>query len=433
MEKFKDGSGTRMAEEQIYQWETDDLLEDEVKKSFQEYLFSLEKADTFYEYVEKNAKAMGYNGVSREDLVEFVQTKCLESEIYFSKQKEENKKTIRRWLAKGNHPSGDKGRESVYKLCFVLQMDADATAEFFLKGFWERPFNFKDIHEATYFFCMKNRLGYGDACRIISAIEASDADASNMDDATRIVGERIEGMGSEAEFVRYMSENRWTEKQTATEEIKNLMEACKKLASEECAQTNQGEKISVGSFESLLYVVLGYRARQQEEGKKVYNSTISDSHLPECIKSRFPSLAQFREMEKGKASHDALRKMLILLRFYQFFTEAKYKCSKATPKAEDSSSASSKKKDEKIEKTDVGTEKSSKSNNTKSYEPGELFDEYINELDQLLDDCGYMQHYWRNPYDWLFGHCAFQSEPLDALREIIARFCLEKEEAVQSE
>lgn len=39
-----------------------------------------------------------------------------------------------------------------------------------------------------------------------------------------------------------------------------------------------------------------------------------------------------------------------------------------------------------------------------------------------------MQHYWRNPYDWMFGHCAFQEEPLEALREIIEVFYLDKEE-----
>ena len=39
MGKFDDGSATRMAEERIFMWETSDLLDKDLKKSFQEYLF----------------------------------------------------------------------------------------------------------------------------------------------------------------------------------------------------------------------------------------------------------------------------------------------------------------------------------------------------------------------------------------------------------
>lgn len=387
MGKFDDGSATRMAEERIFMWETSDLLDKDLKKSFQEYLFSFKKADSFYEHAKKHAEVIGYNGDNREELVNFIHARCQKSEIYFSQPDEENKKTIRRWICKGDLPWGDKGRENVYKLCFVLQMDEESTAEFFLKGFWERPFNFKDIHEATYFFCMKNGLEYADACRIISAVEASNDDVSEQEESTGSVGKEIEKFGSEEELIRYLSMNHWTEKQTAIQKIRSLAEECKKLASEECK--SQGKEFAMNSFESLLYVILGYRARQQEDKQKVYPKSIRFSDLPKSITSNFPTRATFQAITNGTANHDAIRKMLVLLHFYQFFASARIE--------------------------EHGT-------------PDELFDEYIDELDVLLEECGYMQHYWRNPYDWMFGHCAFQEEPLEALREIIEVFYLDKEE-----
>ena len=152
---------------------------------------------------------------------------------------------------------------------------------------------------------------------------------------------------------------------------------------------SQGKEFAVNSFESLLYVILGYRARQQEDKQKVHSKSIRYSDLPKSITSNFPTRATFQAITNGTANHDAIRKMLVLLHFYQFFAPARIEEHRS---------------------------------------PDELFDEYIDELDVLLEECGYMQHYWRNPYDWMFGHCAFQEEPLEALREIIEVFYLDKEE-----
>ena len=57
MGKFDDGSATRMAEECIFMWETSDLLDKDLKKSFQEYLFSFKKADSFYEHAKKTCRS----------------------------------------------------------------------------------------------------------------------------------------------------------------------------------------------------------------------------------------------------------------------------------------------------------------------------------------------------------------------------------------
>ena len=55
----------------------------------------------------------------------------------------------------------------------------------------------------------------------------------------------------------------------------------------------------------------------------------------------------------------------------------------------------------------------------KDYENGHFYD-FADEVDQTLLKCGYIQMYWRHPYDWMFGFCASSDDPLGSLREIIS-------------
>ena len=60
-----------------------------------------------------------------------------------------------------------------------------------------------------------------------------------------------------------------------------------------------------------------------------------------------------------------------------------------------------------------------------------LFDEFVDETNELLARCGYVQLYWRNPYDWMFGYCAnaidSDEDPLDQFRMLIEELYLNKE------
>ena len=384
--QIEDGDTTVLAEKQIYDlWNADEMPEELLQKSFKDYIEFLSKNNLFYEKTKESAHILGYSGKNAEDLVEFIQERCIAADLYFSKDPKENKKTLKRWFVKGNPPTGDNGRENVYKLCFILQMDADATMEFFMKGFLERPFDYKDVREATYFFCMKNGLGYADAEWIVDQIERSKIDdLSDADEVTAVIGNEIAEMNDKTDFIKYMSENSWNKRRTVSKELEQLLEDCKKLAEIEYERFI-GEKIAVKTIEDLLYVIYGYRARLKEDGRDVYYISIAKSRLPEYIKTNFPQLQQFKNIEKGSASYDTIRKAYIMLYFYKFYANARIK--KIEPR-------------------------------------NKLYDEFLNSLDIALNRCGYIQHYWRNPYDWMICYCAYQNEPLDTLRNIIEEYYL---------
>lgn len=353
-----------------------------------EYIKSLNTVATFLEYTQKYAKKIGYDGNDLDSLAKYIFDKGIKNNAPLS-----SLTTVKNWLKKAPPASNPAGRENVYRFCFALEMDAKETKEFFLKAYLERPFNYKNIHEAVYFFCMNNGLKYTDAERIIEKIEAipfiENKDAEVL---TEKIGSDISKKKTEDDVVKYLSENRssfTSQNQTSREKIQDLLDKCIRLVNENSDILNEGN-IPVNNMETLLHVITDYKARKIQDGKKVNEKSISRSNLPKIIKKNFPSWQLYQRIKKQEASFDVIRKTLILLNFYHYFADALI-------------------------------------NNAENLEHG-LFDEFVDETDILLNDCGYIQLYWRNPYDWIFGYCAWAPNPLDEFKNIIDEFYLNDSE-----
>jgi hypothetical protein len=95
--------------------------------------------------------------------------------------------------------------------------------------------------------------------------------------------------------------------------------------------------------------------------------------LPKEIKTNFPTSPA---LDKNP-SNEQLRKMIILLFSYTFWYQVQVR----------------------------GIE--------------DVFTEYTDQLDALLDDIGYPPMYAGHPYDWLFLACTTMARPLDAFRSIL--------------
>lgn len=115
-----------------------------------------------------------------------------------------------------------------------------------------------------------------------------------------------------------------------------------------------------------------------------------NKQLPESIKRNFPSkmtMSAVLNMEKAQISesYDAIRKVLILLKFYIFWCKVNL-----TPQ------------------------------DYAEFSPEELTSIYLEETAALLSDCGYENLYAGNPYDFLFLAAAHNKiSPLGFLRETV--------------
>lgn len=390
MKPYEDHTATRMAEGKlfIYDFEAEEF-------PGKEDMDKLNTVTNFMEYTCKYAELCGYQGDVSDvsNLATFIVSKCKEANdaaAYENAKMKLSRQTLVNWLTKGLPANTVSGRENVYQLCFALQMNAEQTGEFFLKAYLERPFNYKNIHEAVYFFCMNNDLTYADAMKIIAEVEAMPImENPYADNITEQIGEQLQSLKTKEELLKYLSDNRSgfaVQNQTATEIIKQLVEDCMAIAPKENAITNPvSNAITVDNIDELLSVIYGYSARAVENAKPVYKKSISKSNFPELIRKNWPQREQFQNiLEKKNASYDVIRRVLIMLNFYHFAASSI-----------------------------VGH----------TLEGG-IFDEFKDEMNLVLSECGYVQLYWRNPFDWMIGYCAQSTNPLDTFRGLIEEYYL---------
>lgn len=328
--------------------------------------------------------------------------------------------TIGNWLKGRGRPADDQeGREKVYRLCFALGFDDRKTSEFFIKAYWTRPFNFRKMSECVYWFCLKNRLSYQDAVRIQNAVKPTplnDADLPNI--STVQIKSEVYDCQTEAELIRCLASHQDSLDQanrTAREELIKLLDECKQAANELRnkemsismisnylerkaeldAKRNAGKDVKkntkddnageITSDEQLLREIYGFNAREQHGGKLTYEGYAFQ--FPDYVARnmlQFSQLQAIRDTKKAM-SDDAVRKALILLGFYSFFARLRVAHSDSKSKAE------------------------------------KYIKEYIAEENDILNRCGFGVLYVRNPYDWMFLHCAKTlEEGINPLQELQA-------------
>lgn len=297
--------------------------------------------------------------------------------------------TVKNWLSSDKKekrsPQGitdSRTRNNMYKLCFALGFTVKETREFFRKVYLVRPYDSRDIKEAVYLFCMNNNNSYEKALDLISIIESGNNAGQETDGEmkitkTRVLNLKILEIKNEKDFLAFMDTNRNSfglKNNTARQYYTKLLEDAKEMA---------GGVSKTKLLDIILYGPDLVESEERDKGadakkiaKVTSNTEVFDINLfgsdPEdnekkflkVVKRNFPQKQQLSEIEQGTASYDTIRKALILLKFYTFFMH-------------------------------VGE------NN--AYGDHE---DFYQETDDMLVECGYSPLYPRNPYDWIFMYCA---------------------------
>lgn len=388
MEKFQEGEFTQLIFERIL--EIDQTLTEELP-GIEEMEF-LDPAMLFQEGINRRLIKLGFNGD-----IDSVDCKMDFLRKQFQKNKVEprvNDVTLKNWMTKAAPTSNDNGRENVFKLCFALEMNAEETAEFFLKAFLNRPYNYKKTNEAVYYFCLRNGINYVDAVRIITAIQnIPQSQTVEKEVNTERIGYEISNITDEEELIKYLAENRYSDEEqhyTSVEKIKSMLDNCFELAQKE-TQFTRGTPVIVKSVDALLDVIYDYDADSMRKNEK---KTIQDSKFPKCVKANWIDRQAFHNIEKHLTrTEDVYRKALVLLKFYSYYADAYCK-------------ARSKMTEDEIDFCGYA-------------------DDFEAELETVLAECGYIQLYKRNPFDWLILYCAAFPNPLSTFRDIISKYFLD--------
>ena len=309
-------------------------------------------------------------------------------------------------------------RSTAFQLCFAFRLDVPQTQDFFRRVCLDRGFDCHDIREAICYYCLRRGRSYADAQALIARSPIGGGPLPrtrlHLDRDVLFTGSIISELDrftDDEALLAYFEKNlqhfRYNHA-TAHRCITQLWEniaAPEGLANRERQELLGIKTAAHRSVADLFWQMMGLDERD-EEGHHLY-VLHSDRSLKPILKDNlllhhlaeadFPDRLSIEEILSGKhKSSEKIRKTLIFLLFYKFWTAAALRHQDASYHA-----------------------------------CGGDADRCIDTIDRYLLECGYPALYYGNPFDWLFLFAAEDEYPLATLRDFIHELYLYKAEHPQ--
>lgn len=390
--------------------ETDDYSAVELLKSYD--------FRTFSEGLTKLIQKYGFKGNSESVLekTDFLYKKCVESGTNITV-----KATVKKWFS-GTFPSyTNKSRGYMHEICFALNVSLEDVYWFFSHIYFERAFNCHIVKEAVYYYSFKKGYSFTKVKELIKRIDEIIGSQSENDTTvfTADIKNELDRINTDTDLFEYFAKNgskfkSWNKKafevidsftngfidrkglrsdKTETDKLKKLKHGSepkintkncsliiKELLNDDYANFVYNDYIKgkqIDSIDFMLYGILFYPCGIRR-----------DADIPRIVKCSFPNkeyFSKFLNNHDTSTSYDFIRKTLILFKFYDFWCRIKLKEIKIP----------------------------------KEYNK---FDLFVQEMKDILFECGYEELYWGNSYDWVFLYSSKTSSPLDTFRGMIDEF-----------
>lgn len=295
--------------------------------------------------------------------------------------------TVLNWFSGQSSPNmGASSRERMYTLAFALGLTSDQTDLLFSKVLLDRAYNPRNIMEFVYRYCIATGKAYQTASSLLQQAEAvlADDDSSTETIGTQQMAAISVSTIDEEELLAAVGQNRHSfvlSDVRAKAEVQNLLDKIRgNLVLQEYKLHHQAEKCDcdllgrdTDSLDFMLYVIKD----QESSSKKTKGLPSLPDLFPKEIANDFPDKSTFSL--KDPSSY-ILRKEIIFLFFYYYWAT----CSLSGD-----------------------------------------YDEFKENLNQRLENCGLSPLYAGNPYDWMFLYCVCASDadltPLDVFRGLLSQ------------
>ena len=312
------------------------------------------------------------------DASKFLAAMCKENDMDINVIASRN--TLKNWFEGDKRPKkGEADREHMFALSFALNFTTEETAELFHKVYLDRAFDFRNEKELVYYFCISNNKPWSDAQSIISSIEHLEG-SDDKTIYTSVIKKDVDTFTDEAQLLTYIKNHRHNLEQsnkTAKENLAKLLAETKELVRIEATlPEHEGQYDGMWKKEdtvsmNFMYSVITDTTPSSSKGT---TTVFKNARLPKEIKNRFPEATSFAEKEP---TYESIRKMIILLFSYIFWYQVQWQ----------------------NVQIDI--------------------DDYTEQLNALLNECGMSLLYYGNPFDWLFLYCTVSERPLDTFRDMI--------------
>lgn len=302
-----------------------------------------------------------------------------------------SRNTVKNWFAGKSEPKyGDNDRRNMFAVAFALELDVNQTERLFHKVFLDKAFNKRNAEEFIYLYCIYNKKPLPLAEELIEKLSEIDNNITPEDctERTQFLADAAKQDVSTKDILQFIVEhqhnfslnnnaakkyrNGFIEKLTVGRLAQQEYNKCRaELADEKDASGFEGRAPT--SVDFLIYMLMGVDFAQKDN-KEI--RSIRDK-FPREISNQFPDK---QSLSQKNPSSYVLRKDIILLYFYSYWVT------------------------DFLNRQNLGN-----------------YDGFVDELNDILFDCGYSPLYIGNPYDWLFLYCsACPSNPLDVFRGILA-------------
>ena len=340
--------------------------------------------------------------------------------------------TVKDWVSgkRTPDPANENSREKMYQLCFALHADEIKTVWFFEHVFFSKCFDYHRPNELVYKFCISHGMDYSVALSMINRIKTeSVADPVNV--MTMLIRKDTDDFNTSEQLIDYINSNagrfaRWNV--TAKNEIKQLRsmlmdEKCRdsdelvrklmrsgksvreylprcsllirwKLSDPYCLE-DAFSGLQLDSVDFLLKAVMG-------TADGITKRSEYADVIPDAVKKSFPNKKSLSDIldDSKNASYVSVRKALVFLKFVHFW------CNEELVR-----------RDSKFASDPCAAYSSTASANMSQKD---LFDTFIDEMNEMLLRCGYAELFAGNPFDWLFMYSATRDFPLSFLGDFIA-------------
>lgn len=314
-------------------------------------------------------------------------------------------------------------RDTLYQVCFAFGLTVSETEDFFRRIYCARAFDCHTVKEAVYYYCIKNNRSYAEASQIIEQIpKPQNVKTLPEGDAvlyTQTIVHQLDEISDPEKLIQYITSNIDSfsyNNATASKYVQTLWNDISKPDGK--AAKEAGRKRWMVNYEfygeedaadkrvlvsedtstwTILSQILGLTKGTEKEYATKYDRSLlsafdKNTLMPLKAAYCFPSRQNIEKIVRGElvGDHEVMRKLLILLKFYDFWADI----DNTSPHAQ-------------------GDEKHPDA------------ERCLYEIDKWLADAGYPVLYAGNPYDWAFMWSLNSDDPLEAFRTYMGEVFME--------
>ena len=287
--------------------------------------------------------------------------------------------TFTNWFKKDIRPKkGETSRHSMFALAFAMNFSVAETKYLFENVYLDRAFDYRKEEELIFYFCLRSGKTWAEAENLIEKAKNLTRQYEDKTILTLEMQGELEAINDEATLLLYIAthgHNFAKNNVKAKKVFAELLSHAKTVALSEVIKMHKEvpngkwnpEKEISNNY--LFEIITDQKASSKAGTKTIFNNV----DLPQEITSRFPEAGTF---SKTDMTYEEIRKAIILLHFYNYCIDN-------------------------WNETD--------------------FDDFVEEMNNILNDCCLAELYPGNPFDWLFLYSmTYEDYPLDAFRGVIA-------------